>query len=296
MKTIWICCPVYFDVKSFKEIRKRVLSDANKIFEFGIDAIKFVVADDSAGFDPEIQDLLIHDDIQIVAMQVNSGHQKAIVSSLRLIADQIHESDLVVTMDGDGEDNPSDIPRLLNALRESVDTQIVVAKRTSRSENMKFKIMYKFFKIFFMIMTGKKITSGNFAIQTARNVERIIFRASFDLCYSSSLVALNPNLMYVACARSSRFEGQSKMNTYSLISHGIRMLMPFWERISVRLLGLALLTFLSTNFLALFTVIASKVNGLSLAAIQLGYSVSTVLFLGSIIFFAIFARFDEGRK
>ncbi len=296
MKTIWICCPVYFDVKSFNEIRKRVLSDANKLFEFGIDAIKFVVADDSAGFDPEVKDLLIYEDIQIIAMQVNSGHQKAVVTSLRLISNQIHESDLVVTMDGDGEDNPSDIPRLLNALRESVGTQIVVAKRTSRSETIKFKLMYKFFKIFFIIMTGKKITSGNFAIQTAKNIQRTIFRTSFDLCYSSSLVALNPNLIYVECARSPRFEGQSKMNTYSLISHGIRMLMPFWERISVRLLGFSLLTFLSTSFLALFAVIASKVNDPSLTAIQLGYSVSIALFLSSIIFFGIFSRFDVGRN
>lgn len=296
MTTLWIFCPVYFDVKSFNEIRRRVHDNYEKISCFGVNLIKFVVADDSAGFDPEIKDLKVYEDVETVVMPVNSGHQRAIVASLRFISEKMNKDDLVVTMDGDGEDNPSDIPKLLEVLLESVDTQIVLAKRTSRSENLKFKIMYICFKMFFSLMTGTKIISGNFAVQTAKNVERTIFRSSFDLCYSSSLVALNPNLRYVPCARSSRYEGYSKMNTYSLISHGIRMLMPFWERISVRLLVFALMIFFSTNLIALITVFAIQDKYLSFAAIQLGYSISIMSFLGSIVFFAIYARFDVSSK
>ena len=297
MTTLWICSPVFYDVKSFTEIRLRTLIEFNKLSDLGISQLRFVVADDSAGFDPEITKLKNHDDTEILTMPVNSGHQKAIVAALRSIAGKVKSTDFIVTMDGDGEDDPKDVSRLLGALQSNIGSQIVLAKRTTRSENFQFKVMYRFFRNFFNLMTGTKIISGNFALQTAKNLERTIFRSSFDLCYSSSLVALNPGLLYLPCARSKRYEGQSKMNRYSLIAHGIRMLMPFWERISVRLLVFAVMTFSITTSISFVLFSFTNVDFIVIGFLQLlGLTLSLTTLLSSIVLFAVFSDVDKNRS
>ena len=50
--------------------------------------------------------------------------------------------DAVVVMDGDGEDAPEDVPRLLARLREEEGSPIVFAERTRRSESWGFHVFY----------------------------------------------------------------------------------------------------------------------------------------------------------
>ena len=64
----------------------------------------------------------------------------------------------------------------------------------------------------------------------------------FDLCYSSTFIALDAPIEYVPCPRGSRYEGKSRMNSASLVLHGMRMLMPFIDRIAVRALALLSIT------------------------------------------------------
>ena len=290
---LWVCLPVYYDVKSFKEVRSRIQNNFAALSVFGINELTFVVADDSAGFDPEIGHLKDLNDTRIVTMPVNSGHQKAIVTALRAVVCDFQVNDLVLTMDSDGEDNPGDIPRLLEALIGSGDVAtLVLAKRTSRQERLAFKLMYKLFKVFFKLLTGVRIQSGNFALQTAKNVERTIFRSSFDHCYSTSLVVLNPAPFYVSCARSKRYHGQSRMNNYSLVSHGIRMLMPFWERISTRFLLASASLFAITISFMLFSVTVLQSSFLAVLVVGLlGLLLSIVSLMISLLIFAIFSSF-----
>jgi hypothetical protein len=90
------------------------------------------------------------------------------------------------------------------------------------------------------------VKSGNFAVQRARSLAASIDHPSFDLCYSSTLLALRRPTTMVPCARGDRFAGRSRMSSYALVAHGVRMLLPFSERIAVRMMIVA-----STSFAAL---------------------------------------------
>ena len=117
MKT-WIVTPVYRDVDSFEVLRERLLE------ELGSNATeaRFVVIDDTAGQDEEIERLAKYGDVTVLRPPFNLGHQRAIVYALRKILPRVGDDDAIVTLDADGEDQPSDLPRLLAALQGGATT------------------------------------------------------------------------------------------------------------------------------------------------------------------------------
>lgn len=243
---IWILCPSYLDVESFTALRSRILEQAR----VAAGEIRFILVDDTAGTDPQLPELARFHDVQVMSVPFNLGHQRAIVFGLRELADQISDQDVVVTMDADGEDQPSDVPRLVRTLRESPDQRhrIALARRTKRRESVPFKALYFCFKIFFSALTGQVIQSGNFAAFRGWTVRNTLSHPYFDLCYSSSLATISPLISYIPCERGLRYAGQSRMGYFKLIMHGIRMLMPFIDRIAIRaIVGFSLLFVLSAR-------------------------------------------------
>lgn len=232
----WIVSPMLRDTESFVRLRRETLASCAAV---GVTRdLRFVVIDDSAGTDPDLHVLDEFGDVDVLTPPFNLGHQRAIVYGLRHILDDLDVDDIVVTMDSDGEDQPCDVPRLLHAL-DTDNVPLAVAQRTKRSEPLRFRVMYLVFRLMFRILTGTTIRSGNFAAQRADSLAVTIQHPSFDLCYSSTLLALRRPTATVHCARGRRFAGSSRMNTYSLIAHGIRMLLPFSERIAVRMMVVA---------------------------------------------------------
>jgi hypothetical protein len=223
------------DTESLIRLRTEVIAECagNEM----VNAVRFLVVDDSAGTDPEVDQLERFDDVEILTPPFNLGHQRAIVFALRLLSPRLSAHDVVVTMDSDGEDMPHDVPRLINALTSG--SVLALARRTKRSERWKFRLMYVVYRTIFRVLTGTTVRTGNFAAQRANSLAATIFHPSFDLCYSSTLLALGRPTSFVPCARGRRFAGESRMNTTSLMIHGVRMLMPFSERIAVRMLVLA---------------------------------------------------------
>jgi polyisoprenyl-phosphate glycosyltransferase len=249
--TLWVVSPMLNDTPSYLLVRERVVATCGAS---GLAApIRFVVVDDSAGSDREVDQLRELGDVEVLTPPFNLGHQRAIVFGLRRIADAVAADDIVVTMDSDGEDQPSDVPRLLAAMTDR--TALVVAERTERSESLSFRLMYLCFRVLFRILTGTAVRSGNFAAQRGHSLATTIGHPSFDLCYSSTLLTLRRPMAKVPCARGTRFAGHSRMSRHSLIAHGIRMMLPFSERIAVRMLVAA-----GLSFLALVTMIALVVT------------------------------------
>jgi len=244
-----------------------------------------LVIDDSAGTDAEVARLRAYPDVEVLTPPFNLGHQRAIVYGLRFLSPRLADDDLVVTMDSDGEDQPADVPRLLQALATD-GTALALAQRTKRSEPLRFRVMYLFFRVMFRVLTGTTVRSGNFAAQRADSLAATIHHPSFDLCYSSTLLALRRSTANVPCARGHRFAGSSRMNTYSLMAHGVRMLLPFSERIAVRTMFVA-----STSLAALFAflvMVASGVFGSQPGpAVYSALIALATLFVGSFVAFVV---------
>ena len=287
----WVVSPMLNDTESFLRVRDETLAACA---DSGSDLV-FVVIDDSAGTDPDVGRLRDLPDVEVIVAPFNLGHQRAIVYALRLLVDRVDDDDTVVTMDSDGEDQPSDVPRLLDAISHD-HAALALAQRTQRSESLPFRVMYGVYRLAFRLLTGTTVRSGNFAVQRGDSLKATIGHPTFDLCYSSSLLALRRPTVMVPCARGSRFAGTSRMNAQSLMAHGVRMLLPFAERIAVRAMVLATLAGAALVPLLLVLAIGVDSGDAMRVLVVVTTFVAIVFFSALIAFLSLFARFDQGRR
>ena len=258
----FVVSPVYYDVESFKELRRRAQQELTALDRFS--AIQFVMIDDTAGEDPEVRSMIRDEGILVITPPYNLGHQGAIVFAVRQLTHQIRPDDIIITLDADGEDRPEDLPFLLAPLLGDDDGHVfAIARRTQRKERITFKIFYALFRLIFRLATGVVVQSGNFAAARGALITRTIDHPSFDQCYSASLISLPYRRRYVPLARGTRYGGRSHMSYLRLITHGIHMFMPFLEAIAVRFLigssivfALALLALLAVAALHYLTATA----------------------------------------
>lgn len=296
MKT-WIVTPVYRDVSSFEILRERLL----EVLGAGAGPT-FVVIDDTAGQDEQIERLQGHDDVTVLRPPFNLGHQRAIVYALRKILPRVGDDDAIVTLDADGEDQPSDLPRLLAALKgegggSRLKQEVVLALRTKRRESLGFKVFYRLFRLMFRSLTGATVRSGNFAAMPGALAKRVLLHPTFDLSYSSAILALDVPVEYVPCERGERYEGRSKMTYGRLAMHGLRMLMPFTDRIAIRALA-AFVFFGVLGGVLAFVVVCLKLFTSSAipgwtSYIALGALIVSLVALGN--FVSLFVLFSQTR-
>lgn len=236
--SIWVVTPSYRDVPAFRIVRKQVIGavgDAEGLAGF---RLRFVLVDDSAGLDDDVASLAGLDDTRVVHLPFNLGHQRALVFAVRTLAQEMAPEDVVVTMDADGEDRPEDLPRLLEpVLASGPDNHVVaLASRTRRQESVGFKVGYFGFRLVFRLLTGTVVRTGNFVAYRAAVAQKVLQHPYFDLCYSSSFISLDGPRVFVPCPRGLRVDGRSRMNRTRLGIHAVRMLMPFLDRIAIRML------------------------------------------------------------
>lgn len=280
-----IVVPLFNDVDSFLPLREEVLATCGSSPDVP-DDLAFVVIDDSGGRDPEVDLLKQLPDVTVITPPFNLGHQRAITVGLRAIAPALRDDDVVVTMDGDGEDKPEDVPRLVARLRQADDWSVVIARRTRRQVTLRFRILYLGFVFIFRALTGRTIRSGNFAAFRGAYVRTMLPHPSFDLCYSSTLLALERSPILVPCARGQRTAGRSRMGSLALLMHGVRMMMPLADRIAVRSLVLsAVLGAFTVTSLAVLTTL--RVTGV-LDATALGALIVVTLGIGTGLSLAVF--------
>lgn len=296
--TTWIVTPVYRDTESFRILRERLLEVLAA--DPGVRGdTRFVVIDDTAGQDPEVERLAELPDVITLQPPFNLGHQRGIVYALRKMLPRVADGDAVVTMDADGEDRPEDLPRLLAAMHggHGAEHKVVLALRTKRHEPLGFKVLYRGFKVLFRALTGATVRTGNYAAMPGAVAKRALLHPTFDLAYSSAILALDMPVEYVACERGRRYRGDSKMTYGKLAMHGLRMLMPFTDRIAIRalaafvffgLLGAALAVIVV--FLKIFT--ASSIPGWT-SYVALGALIISLVALGN--FVSLFVLFSQTR-
>jgi polyisoprenyl-phosphate glycosyltransferase len=292
--TIWVVSPLYFDTEPYLLLQERVLKVLRQWGKAG--AVHFVAVDDSGGRDPEMDRVRAQSDTTVVEAPFNLGHQRALVYGLRKITDQMGDDDIVVTLDADGEDRPEDIPLLVEPFlsADGYEPRIVLARRTHRTETLPFKALYLGFRTLFRALTGSTMKTGNFASYRGRTARVLLRHPHFDLCYSSTLVALEVPVEFVPCRRGDRYAGRSKMGLEKLLMHGLRMLMPFVDRIAIRsLVAFAgLFTFsISIVILTVVLVIAGVEVHSWLVAVALGVMAVSILALAiGLVLFAVFAQ------
>jgi glycosyltransferase involved in cell wall biosynthesis len=169
----------------------------------------------------------------VVKLRRNVGHQRAIAIGLSYVAEHFGDDVTVVVMDSDGEDTPESITELVAGL-SSPDVDVVVGARKSRVESLKFKTFYVVYKTLFSLLSGRKISFGNFMAAKMPAVRRLA--SMQELWTHIAACVLGSKLRVQTCAldRGPRYAGSSKMNFVGLALHGFRALMVFAEDVLVR--------------------------------------------------------------
>jgi hypothetical protein len=194
--------------------------------------------------------------IHILELRRNLGHQRAIAVGLAFIETKF-TSLAVVVMDGDGEDDPRDVVRLIHKCQEYDYTKLIFAQRTKRSENRKFRLFYWLYKNFYKVLTGQNIRVGNFSIIPPKILSRLVVVSELWNHYAVGVLKARVPYTEISCVRGIRLAGRPQMNFVSLITHGLSAISVYGDVVGVRLLVASLILILLTGLIIL-TVIGIK--------------------------------------
>jgi hypothetical protein len=202
------------------------------------------------------------DRVDVLTLRRNLGHQRAIALGLAYLEDRV-PCDVVVVMDGDGEDDPADVPRLLAKLQEEGGRSIVFAERTRRSESWRFRFFYRLYKLAHAVLTGQGVRVGNFSAIPRRRLESLVVVSELWNHYAAAAFRSRQPFCTIPTRRAKRLRGRSTMNFVGLVTHGLSAISVHSEVVGVRLLvmviGLAALALIGlggTVFIRLGTDLA----------------------------------------
>jgi polyisoprenyl-phosphate glycosyltransferase len=173
--------------------------------------------------------------IDVIHLISNQGHQRAIAVGIVHFATGNARAKSIVVMDGDGEDRPAHIPKLIDEL-DRCNCTVVIAQRTERFETPLFRLMYQVYRLVYRVLLGVPIHGGNFS--AIRESALPVLAASPELWnhYHASVVRTRLRSVCVGLPRGRRFAGKTHMNYTSLIVHGLSAISASSELIGARML------------------------------------------------------------
>jgi hypothetical protein len=249
-----ILIPNYNDWRSL-ELHIRNLDEV--LNAHGIEAILLIVDDGSTIPPGEIlanTTLRSLGRVQILRLRRNLGHQRAIAIGLAY-AEAHFAGPAVVVMDADGEDDPRDVPRLIETCRQEGFQKIVFAERTKRSESILFRVFYALYKTLHVMLTGIRVRVGNFSVIPRERLQSLVVVSELWNHYAAAAYKSRQPLCLVPTRRAQRLDGRSTMNFVDLVAHGLSAISVYGEAIGVRLLVLACLLILAASVGVVATVV-----------------------------------------
>src|SRR6266581_7660091 len=123
---ISVVIPVYNEVEAVPELHKALTDVLDRISQ----SAEIVFVDDGSGDgSAAVLDGLAHADgrVQVLHLRRNYGQTAALMAAF-----QHSTGEVIIPMDGDGQNDPGDIPRLLDKLSEGFD--VVSGWRTGRND------------------------------------------------------------------------------------------------------------------------------------------------------------------
>jgi glycosyltransferase involved in cell wall biosynthesis len=251
--------PVYNDWESYMVLVERISAVMGPLAGY---TYRFLAVDDFST-EPVPQAIDTNDRVTVVHLVRNMGHQRALAIGMAYIRNDMDSVDLVISLDGDGEDRPEDIPLLLEANDRTEDRAIVFAQRRKRSEGGLFRLFYVFYKFVFTLLTGQKISFGNYSLIPFKLLERLVYVSEIWNNYPSAVIKSRLPYCGVLTDRGRRYKGESKMNFVSLVLHGLSAVSVYIEVVAVRLIlfflilmGFSLLGIAAAVFFRFFTPFA----------------------------------------
>ncbi|MES2459832.1 MAG: glycosyltransferase [Armatimonadota bacterium] len=213
--------------------------------------------------------------VEVLALRRNLGHQRAIAIGLTYVCEKL-PCRAVVVMDGDGEDAPGDVPKLLARFDELGGKKAIFAERARRTEKLSFRIFYRLYKGAHRLLTGAGVRVGNFSAVPYKLLTRLVVVSDLWNHYAAAVIKARLPHDMLPLARGYRLAGESRMNFVSLVIHGLSAMSVYGDRIGVRLLTATGVSVVVMLF-ALLTLLAVKfIAGIAVSK-WVAYSIAVVL-------------------
>ena len=181
--------------------------------------------------------------IDLINIKKNQGHTRCNATGIKYLSEK-KNFDYMILMDGDGEDNPDDLPLIIKNILENKNIS-VVATRKKRSEGLLFTILYNLHKIITLIFTGKNMNFGHYCCLTRNDVILLSSKKTLWSNFAGAAKKFIPNLSGVPTIRGLRYFGPSKMALTGLIIHSMSIIASFKYQVLFRsLLFIFLFSFL----------------------------------------------------
>lgn len=226
MKHILII-PVYNDWRS---LNKLILNlDKSLFLDKKIKNEIFIVNDNSTEkVKLKLKNLKLIKKIKIIFLKKNLGSQKAIAVALNHLK-KIKDDFIVTVMDGDGEDDPIQVKKMLRIAIKN-PKHVVTFNRLKREEPIILLILYKVHLLLTFLFTLKWVSFGNFSTFNKSNISKILSNNSSWYAYSSSVLK-NCKIIRFYSRRKKRYFDKSKLGLISLIEHSLRVNVVFHKTI-----------------------------------------------------------------
>jgi hypothetical protein len=259
-----------------------------------------VIVDDGSTLGPDASwndPFAAIDGVDVLHLRRNVGHQRAIAIGLAYLEANV-PSDAVVVMDSDGEDEPSDVPRLLDAMKSDTAARpIVFARRAKRSEGRGFRFFYWIYRGLYAGLIGREIQVGNFSCVPIEQLRRLVAVSEIWNHYASGVYKSRLPCVDVAVDRGKRLRGESKMNFVSLVMHGLSAIAVHADVVATRAIvasGLFVVAAVGVVGVVLFRKFVTHYATPGWATAAIG--ASTMITLQALMFSTLFAFLTLGSR
>ncbi len=197
--------------------------------------------------------------LEILHLRRNLGHQRAIAIGLAYIEAELEACQLVVVMDSDGEDDPSDVPRLIDRANLTGRHAMIFAERTKRSESLSFRVCYYVYRVVHRVLTGRSVRVGNFSAIPRKRLASLVVTSELWNHYAAAALTSKQPFETIPTSRAKRLDGRSKMNFVGLVIHGLSAVSVYSDTIGVRLM-IATLLMIALDVLALIVTLLVRLT------------------------------------
>jgi polyisoprenyl-phosphate glycosyltransferase len=174
--------------------------------------------------------------IGVLRLRRNLGHQRAIAIGLVHLARAV-SCDAVLVMDADGEDTAEGALQLLREYFEvHHGAKAIFAERSRRTETLAFRVLYNFYKILHLLLTGISVRVGNFSVFPPACLSTLVVMSELWNHYAAAFFRSGLPFTTIPIPRGCRIAGRSRMNFVSLVTHGMSAISVFADVVGVRLL------------------------------------------------------------
>jgi glycosyltransferase involved in cell wall biosynthesis len=196
---------------------------------------------------------------KIVVLSRNFGHQKALMAGLSSAS---KNSQLILVLDADFQDDPKDIPVLIEKLEEGYDC--VYAVRTANSGNFLVNILTgAFYKIQDTILSFNiPRNAGTFSIFNTSFLHNLLEFKEGEIYFPGLRAYVGKKQTGVPVTRQKRAHGKSKVGTLGLFKLAIAGLVGFSALPMRAIFLLGVLTTLLCIFLG-FVIFLMKITGIT---------------------------------